>query len=73
MRILRTQKRPFVILFIVVLGLAGLESGGAAGLKLATRSAALPQNLLNRAEVRARANTAYAGLPLSFEENRGQA
>ena len=72
MRILRTQKRPFVILFIVVVGLAGLESGGAARLNPATRSTALPQNPLNRAEARARVNTAYARLPLSFEENRGQ-
>src|SRR5688572_25231806 len=58
-------------MFVAVLGLVGLAYGIPAN--SVTYSTAASQRVVNRADARARLNTAFGRLPLSFEENRGQA
>ena len=71
----------FWILFSAVLGLVGVAYGFSLRPEIlpveasphALSAATAPQDGVNRAEERARVNKAYGKLPLSFEENRGQA
>jgi hypothetical protein len=72
----------FVVPFGVFVGFAALTytaaGGGAVGASVevsrdGVSARPLPERPVNRADTRARLNTAYGRLPLSFEENRGQA
>jgi hypothetical protein len=72
----------FVVPFGVFVGFAALTytaaGGGTVGASVeVSRDGAsarpLPERPVNRADTRARLDTAYGRLPLGFEENRGQA